>query len=144
MGDRLARARAVFAPGQVDTPSAPSAFQAIATTDHSRLKVFLADWREPVPWIDLGDWLEDLAGCCGDRLLRVKGLVSIVGVPEPVLIDGVGTTFADPRRIRLDRSGRQGLVIIARDMDLADLTTFSAVYSASVRPELRNSSKHAA
>jgi G3E family GTPase len=142
--DRYARARAVFAPGQIDPPSTPCAFQALATTDHSRLKVFLADWRDPVPWIDLGDWLEDLAGFCGDRLLRVKGLVPVVGVPDPVLIDGVGATFAEPRRMRLDRSGRQGLVIITRDIDLAELTAFSAAYAAGIRPDLKNSSKRAA
>jgi G3E family GTPase len=142
--DRHARARAVFAPGQVDSPSTPSAFQAIASTDHPGLKVFLANWRDPVPWTDLGDWLEDLAGFCGDRLLRVKGLVPVVGVPEPILIDGVGTTFAEPRRMGLAPSGRQGLVIIARDMDLAELTAFSAAYSAGIRPDLRNSSKRAA
>ncbi len=142
--DRQARARAVFAPGQVDTSVAPSAFQATASTDHSRLKVFLANWRAPIPWTDLGDWLEDLAGFCGDRLLRVKGLVPVVGVPEPILIDGVGTTFAEPRRMGPGPSCSQGLVIIARDMDLAELTAFSIAYSTGIGPDLTNSSKRIA
>jgi G3E family GTPase len=142
--DRYARAQAVFASGQIDTFSAPSAFQAIASTNHSRLKVFLANWSAPIPWADLGDWLEDLAGICGDRLLRVKGLVPVVGVSEPILIDGVGTTFAEPRRIGSGPSGGKGLVIIARDIDLAELTAFSMAYAAGVRPELRNSAKRAA
>jgi G3E family GTPase len=106
--------------------------------------VFLANWRAPIPWADLGDWLEDLAGFCGDRLLRVKGLVPVVGVSEPILIDGVGTTFAEPRRIGSGPSGGKGLVIIARDIDLAELATFSMAYAAGVRPDLRNSSKRAA
>jgi G3E family GTPase len=143
--DRHARAKAVFAPGQIDTLSvSPSAFQAIAATNHSRLKVFLANWIDPVPWTDLGDWLEDIAGFCGDRLLRVKGLVAVVGVPEPILIDGVGTTFAEPRLIGPGPLRAQGLVIIARDMDLAELMAFSAASPAGVRPDLRNSLKSAA
>jgi G3E family GTPase len=144
MVDRQARARAVFAPGQVGTSMAPSQFEAIAATDHSRLGVFLAEWSAAVPWADLRDWLEDLAGFCGDRLLRVKGLVSVVGVPESILIDGVGTTFAEPRRIESDPSGRRGLVIIGRDVDLTELTAFSAGYSAQARPVIKKSSKRAA
>jgi G3E family GTPase len=142
--DRHARALTVFASGQIDKLAAPSAFQAIASTDHSRLKVFLANWRAPIPWTDLGDWLEDLAGFCGDRLLRVKGLVPVAGVSEPILIDGVGTTFAEPRRMSPSTLAGQGLVIIARDVDLAELTAFSMAYAAGVRPDLRNSSKRAA
>jgi G3E family GTPase len=144
MVDRQARARAAFAPTQGEAPATPSQFQAIAATDHSRLGVFLAEWSAAVRWDDLRDWLEDLAGFFGDRLLRVKGLVSVVGVSQSVLIDGVGTTFAEPRRMGPDSSGKRGLVIIARDVDLAELTAFSADYSADVRPAVKNSSKRTA
>jgi G3E family GTPase len=137
--DRQARARAVFAPGQPNASAAPSQFQAIAATDHSRLGVFLAEWSAAVPWGDLRDWLEDLAGFCGDRLLRVKGLVSVAGVAQSVLIDGVGTTFAEPRRMKSDPSDRRGLVIIGRDVDLPELTAFSAGYAAQVRPVVKKS-----
>jgi G3E family GTPase len=137
--DREARARAVFALNQLDAPVAPDQFHAIAATDHSRLGVFLAEWSAAVPWTDLGDWLEDLAGFCGERLLRVKGLVSVVGVPQSVLIDGVGTTFAEPRRMEVDPSGRRGLAIIARDVELAELIALSAGYPADVRPDVKNS-----
>jgi G3E family GTPase len=108
MVDRQARARAAFAPTQGEALATPSQFQAIAATDHSRLGVFFAEWSAAVPWANLRDWLEDLAGFCGDRLLRVKGLVSVVGVSQSVLIDGVGTTFAEPRRIESDSSDRRG------------------------------------
>ncbi|HLZ06057.1 MAG TPA: GTP-binding protein [Bradyrhizobium sp.] len=144
MLDRQARARAVFAPGQIDTSAAPSQFQAIAATNHLRLGVFLAEWSAAVSWADLRDWLEDLAGFCGDRLLRVKGLVSVVGVPQSVLIDGVGTTFAEPRRMESDPSSRRGLVIIGRDVDLTELTAFSDGYSAHARPVMKKSSMRAA
>ena len=144
MRDKQARARAAFALGQVDTSAAPGPFQAIAATDHSRLGVFLAEWSAAVLWADLRDWLEDLAGFCGDRLLRVKGFVSVVGIPQLVLIDGVGTTFAEPRRMETEPSGRQGLVIIGRDVDLTELTAFSAGYSAHARPVVRQSLKRAA
>jgi len=144
MVDRQARARAAFAPTQGEAPATPSQFQAIAATDHSRLGVFLAEWSAAVRWDDLRDWLEDLAGFFDDRLLRVKGLVSVVGVSQSVLINGVGTAFAEPRRIGPDSSGRRGLVIIARDVDLTEFTAFSAGYSAQARPVVKRSSRRAA
>ena len=142
--DRSARARAAFAPSEVEAKTVLGQFQAIGAIDHSRLGVFLAEWSGSVPWGDLGDWLDDLAGLCGDRLLRVKGLVSLAGVPRPILIDGVGTTFAEPRWAEGDLATGRGIVIITRDVDLDELTTMSAAYAAEVRPALKITSKRAA
>ena len=144
VADRPARARAVFAPTQIDAATAPSQFEAIAATDHSRLGVFFAEWPTTVGWGDLTDWLEDLAGLCGDRLLRAKGLVAVAGAPRCLLIDGVGATFAEPRWMELDHSTRRGIVIIARDVDLAEMTALSADYPEEVRPIVKSSKKRAA
>jgi G3E family GTPase len=142
--DRSARARTAFAPSEFEAKKVASQFQAIAATDHSRLGVFFAEWPASVPWADLGDWLEDLAGLCGDRLLRVKGLVSVGGAARPILIDGVGTTFAEPRWTDADLAARQGIVIIARDVGLDELTEMSVAYSPNVRPSLKATSRRAA
>jgi G3E family GTPase len=142
--DRQARAQAAFAPSELEARTAPSQFQAIAATDHSQLGVFLAKWPASVPWRDLGDWLEDLAGLCGDRLLRVKGLVSVSGVARPVLIDSVGTAFAEPRWMETAASTGRGIVIIARDVDLEELTAMSDGYATHVRPALKFTSRRAA
>jgi len=144
MEDRSARARAAFAPSELEAKTVASQFQAIAATDHSRLGVFFAQWPGSVPWADLGDWLEDLAGLCGDRLLRVKGLVSVGGAPRPILIDGVGTTFAEPRWTDADLAAGRGIVIIARDVGLDELTDMSGFYSPNVRPSLKATSRRAA
>ncbi|WP_158226394.1 GTP-binding protein [Bradyrhizobium sp. UFLA03-84] len=141
--DRSARARAAFAPSELEAKTVASQFQAIATTDHARLGVFFAQWPCTVPWADLGDWLEDLAGLCGDRLLRVKGLVSVGGEPRPILIDGVGTTFAEPRWTDAELAVGRGIVIIARDVGLDELTDMSGAYSSDVRPSLRATSRRA-
>jgi G3E family GTPase len=142
--NREARARAAFASTEINARAVPAQFQAIAATDHSRLGVFLAEWPAAVPWTDLGDWLEDLAGLCGDRLLRVKGLVSVGGVARPILIDGVGTTFAEPRWMDAPASTGRGIVIIARDVDLGELTAMADGYASDVRPTLKFTSRRAA
>ena len=67
------------------------------------------------PWAALSDWLENLAGVAGARLLRVKGLVPVADCAEPLLIQGVGGSFDTPRRMP-GATGETGLVIIARDM----------------------------
>jgi G3E family GTPase len=136
LADRCERARAAFAPREIER-LASSAFHAIETTAHPRLQVFRADWRDPVAWTDLSDWLEDLAGFCGERLLRVKGFVAVAGVAEAVLIDGVGTTFAAPRRMLRDGPIADGLVIIARDIALDDLVAWSRMSAAGQKPDLR-------
>ncbi|OKO83686.1 GTP-binding protein [Bradyrhizobium sp. AS23.2] len=142
--DRSARARAAFAPSELEAKTVSSQFQAIAATDHSRLGVFLAQWPGSVSWGNLADWLEDLAGLCGDRLLRVKGLVSVGGAPRSILIDGVGTTFAEPRWAEAELAAGRGIVIIARDVGLDELTNMSGAYSSDVRPSLRATSRRAA
>lgn len=144
MADRTARARAVFEPMHIEAAMAPSQFEAIAATDHSRLGVFFADWPNAVVWGDLTDWLEDLAGLCGDRLLRAKGLVAVVGAPRYLLIDGVGATFAEPRWLELDHSTRRGIVIVARDVGLAELIALCAEYPEEVRPVVMTSNRRAA
>jgi cobalamin synthesis protein cobW-like protein len=81
---------------------------------------------------------------CGDRLLRAKVLVAVAGAPRCLLIDGVGATFAKPRWMELDYSTRRGIVIIARDVDLAELIAFSADYPEDVRPVVKTSNRRAA
>lgn len=144
VADRTARARAVFDPVHIETATALSQFEAIAATGHSRLGVFFAEWPTAVSWGDLTDWLEDIAGVCGDRLLRAKGLVAVAGAPRCLLIDGVGATFAEPRWMELDHSTKRGIVIIARDVDLAELTALSADYPQDVSPVVKSTKKRAA
>ena len=144
MADRIARARAVFDPMHIETATALGQFEAIAATVHSRLGVFFAEWPAAVSWGDLTDWLEDLASVCGDRLLRAKGLVAVAGAPRCLLIDSIGATFAEPRWLELDHSSRLGIVIIARDIGLAELTALSAHYPEDVSPVVKSSTKRAA
>jgi G3E family GTPase len=51
----------------------------------------------PLPALALMLWLEALVEHCGDRLLRVKGLVDVAEMPDrPALIHGVRHVFAPP------------------------------------------------
>ena len=61
--------------------------------------------RPDLAWPDLALWLDDLAGLCGDRLLRFKAVAHVTDCEDPILIQSVGTTFGAPRRMRLRTRG---------------------------------------
>jgi len=128
--DRGARARAAFA-GGASVPLGPVAADAVLgglrAMRHPRIGVFLATVPTTLAWDDLAMWIEDLAASCGDRLLRVKGLVTVADSAAPLLIQGVGTVFSPPRRMPPDTLGRRdALVIIATDLDAAALRAIGA------------------
>ena len=112
-------------------PSAPTGAsllraEAVALR-HPRIGVMLVRLHEAVAWDDLAEWLDNLAGICGERLLRTKGLVRIAGATRPLLVQSVGTMFAAPRAFA-DGEQRSFLVLILRDVDTAEI--------AQVKPAL--------
>ncbi len=53
--------------------------------------------ESPLPALALTLWLEALVEHCGERLLRMKGLVDVAEMPgRPALIHGVRHVFAPP------------------------------------------------
>lgn len=72
----------------------------------------------------LFDWLDNLAAYCGARLLRTKGIVRLNELDGAVLIQSVGTIFDPPRKIAKNAHvPTNSIVIIARDLDVAELET---------------------
>jgi G3E family GTPase len=88
---------------------------------HPRVRVFRAKLDENVPWETALDWLENLAGALGERLLRIKAIVPGDNRSNRVLLQSVGTTFSAPRRLNPNSSSPLGAVIIARDCGRQDL-----------------------
>lgn len=121
--DRTARSLAAFVgrgPAAIEDPAA--AVGGLRAMRHPRMGVFLATVPPGREWARVADWIEDLAARCGDRLLRVKGLVAVAGIDAPLLIQGVGTMFGPPMRMRNDAADGAGrVVIIARDLPRPEL-----------------------
>ncbi|ANN65131.1 GTP-binding protein [Bordetella bronchialis] len=88
-----------------------------ALIDHPRIRVWRGTVRQPVAWSAFSTWLDDLAGLCGDRLLRLKALLRVSDCPEPVLVQSVGTTFGMPRRMATVSPDQDVLIVITRDLD---------------------------
>lgn len=122
--DREAAVRLAFTPTQgvaalpdVLAPAEPSGIW-------PRLCVCVARPERPLCYQELAEWLDNLAAGLGERLLRVKGIVSVSECEVPLLIQSVGTLFSAPAPIgNLDDDHPCGLVIIARDLTDGELET---------------------
>ncbi len=113
--------RAAVLDGLTLSPTAPDAFAALADAEtdavpsHARIRVLLVKPRAAIAWDDWAAWLDNLAGLCGEQLLRLKGLLHVQGSDCPVLIESVGTMFSAPRAFASEAA--PFLVIILRDLD---------------------------
>ena len=107
-GDKMARA-ARLAMGPVAASASHTA--GIATRSLRRAGA--------MPALALTMWLQALAEHCGERLLRMKGMVSIAEMPgQPAVVHGVRHVFAAPEFLDRWPSDDQDtrLVFISQDM----------------------------
>ncbi|MDQ2149525.1 GTP-binding protein [Alcaligenaceae bacterium A4P071] len=93
---------------------------AAAALRHPRISVFAAHPTAPLVWTDFTEWLDNIAGLCGDRMLRVKAVVRVTDCPDPILIQSVGTTFSGPQRLTRQPDAQPVVIVIVRDMVAAD------------------------
>ncbi len=101
---------------------------------YTRVTVAFAEWSPNASWEVISEWIENLTGFFGNRLLRLKGLVRPVGHQDPLLLNGVGDAFSPPRRIRMTEDARLGLMLILRDVTAEEL---ALPFSGETAPTLR-------
>jgi G3E family GTPase len=78
-------------------PAAPAASPFIRAQHTDGVETFVLEREAPISGLALILLLESLAEHCGERLLRVKGLVRIAEMPDrPAVIHGVQHIFATP------------------------------------------------
>ena len=75
-------------------------------------------FNEPLDWMTVSNWLGALRRECGDRLLRVKGILNLVGESAPVAIHGVHHVFHPPVLLNAwaDEDRRSRIVFITRGL----------------------------
>lgn len=132
--DRAERAIRAFAGGGRTAVADPAEILGgLRSMRHPRIGVFLASVPPATGWDTVMHWIEDLAARCGDRLLRVKGLVAVADVQGAILIQGVGTIFSPPMRMPPGIGGTPGaVVVIARDLPQAELAEVCEPYGIGV------------
>ncbi len=80
---------------------------------------FCLTYTEPLHWSGIGMCLEMLIGTRGENLLRVKGILNLVGQDRPVVIHGVQHMFHEPTLLPAWPQGdpkTSRIVFITRDL----------------------------
>ena len=88
----------------------------------ARIRAFCLTFDTPLHWQAVATWLEMLIVTRGESLLRVKGVLDIVGQERPIAIHGVQHLFHPPAPLPAWPEGetrRSRLVFIVRDLDRA-------------------------
>ena len=83
-----------------------------------RISSFCLTVEEPMPWARVLEFVDDLIGAYGDRVLRLKGLLNVAESPVPLAIHGVQHLLHPPQPLQdwPDDDHRSRLVLITRDL----------------------------
>jgi G3E family GTPase len=92
-----------------------------ALDHHPRIRSFALAFDAPLAWDAVQGWLAALRAEHGERLLRVKGLLALEGVPGPVAVHGVHHVFHPPVELPSwpDADRRSRLVFVTDGLDRA-------------------------
>ena len=83
-----------------------------------RIRTFSLEFDRPLDWPTMANWLNALRSGAGEGLLRVKGILDLVGEPRPVVIHGIHHVLHPPTALAAWPSAerRSRLVFITRDL----------------------------
>jgi G3E family GTPase len=90
---------------------------------HHDIHAFCLSSDQPLSWEAFSTWLGRLRHGAGDDLLRVKGILNLIGESAPVVIHGVHHIFHPPVRLDAwpDSDHRSRIVFIARGIERTEL-----------------------
>jgi G3E family GTPase len=85
----------------------------------ARITAFCLTFKEPLHWQGVATWLDMLVATRGESLLRIKGILNLVGHDRPVAVHGVQHLFHPPTLLSAwpdDDPRTSRLVFITRDL----------------------------
>ncbi|MBV9530166.1 MAG: GTP-binding protein [Bradyrhizobium sp.] len=102
---------------------------------HHDVHAFCICSDRPLSWEAFSTWLARLRRSAGDDLLRVKGILDLIGESAPVAIHGVHHIFHPPVLLNAwpDSDHRSRIVFIARGIERAELEASFLEHVAAVR-----------
>lgn len=103
-----------------------------------RIHSFCLTFDAPLHWQGVGTFLEMLIGTRGESLLRVKGLLNLIGQERPVAIHGVQHLFHEPELLAAWPEGdprTSRIVFITRDLDRQTIEEGLLAFDRAARAE---------
>ena len=96
-----------------------------------RITAFALTFDKPMDWTAFGIWLTMLLQSRGEDVLRVKGILNVVGVATPVVIHGVQHVVHSPVHMKNwpDDDRRSRIVFIVRDIAKAEIADSLSVFN---------------
>ena len=87
-------------------------------------------------WTAFGVWMSMLLHRHGDRVLRMKGLLNVAGVPGPVLVNGVQHLVHPPAHLDRwpDEDRRSRLVVISNGLGREEIERSLHAFNAIANP----------
>ncbi len=84
---------------------------------------FTIEIEEPLDWTAFGLWLVMLLHAHGENILRIKGILNIIGEKSPAVIHGVQHTIHPPQHLDEWPSNdqRSRIIFIVRNIDAAQV-----------------------
>jgi G3E family GTPase len=82
------------------------------------IRAFCLTYDKPLDWDRFNSWVEMLITLYGANILRIKGILQVVDVEEPIVIHGVQHVFHPPVRLEAwpDAERASRIVFIVRDL----------------------------
>jgi G3E family GTPase len=102
---------------------------------HHDIQAFCLTSDQPLSWQAFSKWLGGLRHGAGDGLLRVKGILNLIGENAPVVIHGVHHIFHPPVLLDAwpDSDRRSRIVFIAKGIDPSELKESFLMHMAGVQ-----------
>jgi G3E family GTPase len=118
------------------------AHRAVADGDHRHdpnrhdrdIHAFCLAFERPLDWTLFGIWLSMLLHVHGERVLRVKGILNVLGLATPVVIHGVQHVIHPPAHLEAWPSAdrRSRIVFIVRGLEQKAIERSLAAFSRQV------------
>jgi G3E family GTPase len=99
---------------------------------HDRdIRAFCLTFERPLDWTLFGIWLSMLLHAHGERVLRVKGILNVLGLATPVVIHGVQHVIHPPAHLEAWPSAdrRSRIVFIVRGLEQKAIERSLAAFS---------------